>query len=471
MPERPQRIGIYCRLSYTEDGDEEKVDRQERDCRELAGKLRWPVSDRHVFKDNNRSAWQRHRKRPGWDCMLTAVENDEIDGVVVYHGDRLIRQPWDLELLLKLADDRQLALASPSGVRDLNNEDDRFILRIEAAQACRESANTSRRVRRGLKARAGQGLPRPGGTRAFGFERDNITIREAEAEVIREAAARILAGQSLYSVTRWANTKTRTPTGGRWETTAFRDMLVRPRHAGLLVVDEEFREAAWLPVIERATWEMLRVVLQRRRKSSNQGQEFVLKYLLSNIARCGSCDEALTVTNTGGRHRKTPGRAYRCDNPECERRVRRSVPHLDAYVEGRVLRILNDPAFLDRLHQEMDAPGTVAEIASLEQRRAEAKQQLENLADFPGLDAAMVARSLGSFDRKIEELRAQMAATERQRTLSRLAGVTREQWAAEPLDVRRATVRWLVTVRVHRTEVRGRGFDPATVDVTPIDAA
>ena len=128
MPERPQRVGIYCRLSYTEDGDEEKVDRQEGDCRDLAGKLRWSVSDLHVFKDNNRSAWQRHRKRPGWDCMLAAVENDEIDGVVVYHGDRLIRQPWDLELLLQLADDRHLALASPSGVRDLNNEDDRFSL-------------------------------------------------------------------------------------------------------------------------------------------------------------------------------------------------------------------------------------------------------------------------------------------------------------------------------------------------------
>ena len=90
--------------------------------------------------------------------MLQALEAGEIDAIIVYHGDRLMRQPYDLEKLLSVAESKGIRLASPSGVRDLDSPDDRFILRIEVAQACRESDNTSRRVIRALKARAEKGL-------------------------------------------------------------------------------------------------------------------------------------------------------------------------------------------------------------------------------------------------------------------------------------------------------------------------
>lgn len=155
-----ERAAIYTRLSWAPDGSVEKVDRQEDDCRDLASRIGWTVSERHVYKqDNHASAWKRDRKRPGWEAMLKAVEAGEIDSIIVYHGDRLIRQPWDLELLLRLAEDRRIHLASVSGVRDLSSTDDQFVLRIEAAQACKSSADTSRRVKRGWQARAKKGLP------------------------------------------------------------------------------------------------------------------------------------------------------------------------------------------------------------------------------------------------------------------------------------------------------------------------
>ncbi|MCX4575534.1 recombinase family protein [Streptomyces sp. NBC_01571] len=47
--------------------------------------------------DDNRSAWQRNRKRPGWDEMPKAMGEGEVRHVVVYHPDRLMRQPKDLE--------------------------------------------------------------------------------------------------------------------------------------------------------------------------------------------------------------------------------------------------------------------------------------------------------------------------------------------------------------------------------------
>ena len=69
-----QLAAIYCRLSWAPDGSVEKVDRQEEDCRKLAERLDWTVSEEHVYKqDNHASAWKRTRRRKGWEAMLAAA--------------------------------------------------------------------------------------------------------------------------------------------------------------------------------------------------------------------------------------------------------------------------------------------------------------------------------------------------------------------------------------------------------------
>src|SRR5579859_7273863 len=105
------RAAIYCRISPIPDSDE-RLERQESDCRTLCERLEWQVV--RVFVDPKRSAWQRSRKRPAWDAMLQGVQDGTYDAIVVYHGDRLIRQPWDLEMLLSLASEKGVRLASPT---------------------------------------------------------------------------------------------------------------------------------------------------------------------------------------------------------------------------------------------------------------------------------------------------------------------------------------------------------------------
>nr|QIY96439.1 recombinase family protein [Streptomyces sp. S1D4-11] len=73
---------IYCRISHTKDEDQTGVDRQERICREIAEGLQFRVEAAHVYVDNNRSAWQRNRKRPGWEEMLRAMGEGEIRQLV-----------------------------------------------------------------------------------------------------------------------------------------------------------------------------------------------------------------------------------------------------------------------------------------------------------------------------------------------------------------------------------------------------
>ncbi|MEU4496025.1 recombinase family protein [Streptomyces sp. NPDC023998] len=79
------------------DDDQTGVERQERICRDVAERLGLIVDEDQVFVDNNRSAWQRKRKRPGWEALLAEANQGRIRHVLTYHPDRLMRQPRDLE--------------------------------------------------------------------------------------------------------------------------------------------------------------------------------------------------------------------------------------------------------------------------------------------------------------------------------------------------------------------------------------
>ena len=468
----PRNAAIYCRLSYAPDGSLEKVERQEADCRALAKQLGWTIRD--VYPDNSRSAWQRNRKRPQWDRMLADIKAGLVDGIIVYHGDRLMRQPKDLEQLLELADERQLRLASPSGTRDLDNEDHRYILRIEVAAACKSSADTSRRVKRASKARAEQGRPSGGGKRPFGYgvptgktgrtgrPLHDITQQvPEEAAVLRDAVDRLLAGHSKGAVVRWMNTVSTTTEGGRWNGRNLGHLLNNPRIAGLIEHDGQLHTAAWEPIVTRDQWEDVRALMARNGDTYGyHGRE--RRYLLAGAAECSGCGKGMSTKPSGGRNRKT-SRLYYCRNPQCPAQVSRNVEHLDEYVTGRVLRRLNEPGFLDQLHAADDQPGIGAEIVALERRKDDARRTLEELADHPDVDPALLMLSLASFDRKITALRGQLATSARDRLLRRVAGISREAWDAEPVDVRAEVVRALFRVTVLPATWRGPGFDPDSV--------
>jgi site-specific DNA recombinase len=185
------------------------------------------------------------------------------------------------------------------------------------------------------------------------------------------------------------------------------------------------------------------------------------------VAVCPS-GHGLNTKPSGGRNRKT-ARLYWCRTPDCSTRVSRNVEHLDRYVSGRVLRRLNDPAFLASLDAERGDSGVSEQIGALERRKAAARDQLENLADLPeAVDPVLLARSLASFDRRIAELRERLESTNRVRLLRRMAGVSAEEWESTSLEIRSATVAAVFRVTVLPATWRGPGFDPACVRLDPV---
>lgn len=469
MTSSTPRAGIYCRLSLAVMGDTTHVDDQEKVCRRILPRDA-TVAFQHVYKDNSKSAWRRDRRRPDWDAMLEAIAAGELDIVAIYHGDRLVRQPRDLEDLIDVGAGQGITLVSPTGTYNLADPDHQMMLRWMVARAKNEVDNMSRRFKEGHRRRREQGLVRSGGRggRPFGFESDSVTHRKEEVALIRECAERILAGEGAGEIARdWNKRGLRTVTGGKWQHTTIKKMMQRPRLAGLMPDGESV--AAWEPVLDedrdvaREMWESVRAVLDGRAADFGYATN-ARTHLLSRIPICGPCGNPQEVRHNS-KNKDLIG--YGCTTSGCYK-THRSQEYLDGYVIGHVLELLNAPGFVGELESPADE-GVAAEIAGLEARKAETERQLEQLADNPSLKPDLIVRAIGRFDERIRELRARIAMSSRRRLLLEHAGLDEAGWERLPLGTRRALVQATYRITVWPVQKKGPGFEAETVEMVPVE--
>jgi site-specific DNA recombinase len=153
-----------------------------------------------------------------------------------------------------------------------------------------------------------------GGTRPFGFDDDRVTIRPAEAEAIRDATRRVLAGESLRSISLdWHTRGIVTPAGNRWRLSSIRRMLTSYRVAGVREHrGEPAAEAVWPPIVDREQHERLRaILLDPGRRTTGSAPR---AYPLRGLAVCGLCGRLLVSGPKAGPD-GTTRRGYRCGKP------------------------------------------------------------------------------------------------------------------------------------------------------------
>ena len=94
------RTCLYLRISTDKSGDGLGIERQREDCRKLAEQRGWTVVQEIV--ENNTSA--TIGPRPGFERLLQLMQGRQIDAVVVWHVDRLLRKMTDLERVIELVE-------------------------------------------------------------------------------------------------------------------------------------------------------------------------------------------------------------------------------------------------------------------------------------------------------------------------------------------------------------------------------
>ncbi|MEV6212718.1 recombinase family protein [Kitasatospora sp. NPDC051914] len=365
-----ESAAIYCRISHVNDEDQTGVERQERVCRDIAERLGLTVRDDRVFVDNNRSAWKRDRKRPGWNALLDEAREGGVRHILTYHPDRLMRQPRDLEELLQISDDHDITLHGEANQRNLADPDDRFFLRIEVAHACRSSDDTSRRLKTALIERAQDGKPHTG-KRRYGYDKSGTTIIPAEAEIVREIYERYLNGETITNIARDLNTrKLPTALGGEWNA-ANVTVVLRSRHvAGLRVFRGEVIGAGeWPAIIDRGLWDE---VQERRtlRAPAGRGRQVPKRfYLLRGVVTCKKC--GTQMKGSGGKY--LCNRVARVDSKRCYRAV--SAEPLESFVRDAAIRLLT----------KLDVTGrdTATALSDADREALEAdRQELTELKDM-----------------------------------------------------------------------------------------
>src|SRR6266508_3404750 len=202
MAKQQLTAGIYARISYVHraDGTQERlgVERQVPPCRELARRKGWTVVE-PVYEDNDLSAYSG-KHRPGYEQLLEDAKARRVNIIVAWHADRLTRQPTENEALIELAERHGIQLATVTGEHDLATPSGRLHFRMLGSIARYESEHRAERLRLKWQEVARAGRPKGGGLRPFGFEPDKVTVNEAEAALLREAAERVLAGDGPYAV-------------------------------------------------------------------------------------------------------------------------------------------------------------------------------------------------------------------------------------------------------------------------------
>jgi site-specific DNA recombinase len=471
------RAALYARISREDVGNVDNTDIQIEECTDYIAREGW----QHVatFVDNNASAYSEYAHRPDYERLLGYIRANKVDLVVVTEPSRLNRRLWNSISLFQLAattDFKWIKTTDGKGGFDLSTPEGRDNAINAAMEAERESRRLGERQRRKKRRQAQEGKYN-GGPRAYGYEPDGVTIRESEAQVLREAARRLIDGESARSIVADLRKRgVKTATGRDWAPTTISHLFESPRICGFRTHHGVLYPAEWPAIISRADWEKIQLLRQAR--ASAEAPVLARRYLLTGIAVCGVCGTPLLGQNW---HRDGAViRKYRCPKDELYSRrggcgtVFRQAEPLEQLVTEAVLRALSSPRMLVAVSTQAND----SELRTLVDEERADEAQLEELKvawanRVRGLTLQDMLSMKAMIEENMEARRRKMAFMQSGQVLARIpfGASMREVWENADLDFRRDLIRLVVekvVVLPGRTYQRWQGkyrFDPSLVQI------
>jgi site-specific DNA recombinase len=455
------RAAIYTRVSSDPNGRGRSVGEQEADCRAVAEREGWDVV--RVFCDNDRSASRYSKKaRPAYSELSAFVASGSCEVLVTWEASRFQRDLEDYVRLRELCRSENVLWSYSGRTYDLSRTDDRMTTGLDALLAERESDVARDRILRTVRANAAKG--RPHGRIPFGYERQYNpatgelvaqVVKESEASLIREAAARFLAGEVPYKIAKDFNRRgIPTSHSGAWDTTRIRRLLTNPTYIGQRGHKGDLTAATWPPILDEVSFRQCAArFADPDRKKFWGGSGF--KYLLTYIARCGVCGAGVRA----GAPRGLP--TYICNDSFC---IARKIEPVDELITKLVIARLNRPDAAT-----LFAPVQDEGLHQLLEEAAEKRARLDSFYEAAAL-GEITPTALGRVEGRLLD---EIATLERRvqrvnvpTALYDLIGQADRTWPTLELSQQREVIKTLMDIRLLKTVPGTRPLRPESVEVT-----
>ena len=457
------RAAVYCRISTDKVGAGINAAGQQADCRPLADSLGWTVGE--VFTDNDISAYSG-KPRPAYRRMLDAIRAGRVDAVLAWHTDRLHRSPTELEEYIGVCEPRSVPThCVKAGPLDLTTPSGRLVARQLGAVARYEVEHMAERIR-SQKAKATAAGQWTGGGRPFGYSRDGMALVSAEADAIKDGVRRVLAGESVYAITKAWQATVPPVRGGTWHAQNVHRVLTRPRNAGLAAHHGEVVGAgSWPAIVSEDEHRAVCAILKDPKRSTYSGVRS-LKWVGSGLYRCGRCGADLRSASASSRDGSLR-RIYRCRTGS---HTNVNAERLDEFVLATVCEVLD---------REGAGLLPVADREATAELHAEAntlRARLDEVGDMLGdgeLTRAQYARQRERIESKLDAVTEQLATTQ---TGSALDGVATAEtpsaaFLAQTVARQRAVIDAIMTVTILSAKPgrlpKGVAFDYSRVRIEP----
>lgn len=489
------RLAIYVRLSEGKDTSV-SIARQQEALEEYIATLGGKYNRATDYYEDYDISAKGTEYRPAAEELLARIQNEEIDGCVVWEFARFMRTVRESHIASAVMRDHACELYSFEERALTLYGPGRIMLEFAAEQAEKELQRISARTKDAWAFTAKHGHHRavaPFGMRKFEVPstirgrvaplhrltpddepRDHLGGR-TPAEVLREAARRVVDGDSLHSICMgWNRDGIRTMTGGLWLTSTLSHQLHNPQLAGFVTSHGEVlldEDGAPLRLYEALfsedLWADLQAELANRFKGTRRARN---ESLLRGLVRCGRCGGPMSMN---GSKKAYASHSFH-PSYNCPRKSMTGVgcvgnsttaSKTEAFVVEAALAVLADPQLRVAEH-DVTAAARLAREAENEQATARLRAALDRLdrqralGELDDLDGERrYAKLKAEFVQELAELKA--AAPRRVRRTAPVLVADACQSLAEAFDaLPRARQTSVLSTLIERVDVlasAGRG--------------
>jgi DNA invertase Pin-like site-specific DNA recombinase len=478
---------LYARISDDREQDEKGVRRQIKLERALVATRGGTIVMERI--DNDISA-SKGKHRPGYEDIMAAAAAGLLTHIVVPHTSRLWRnrkERADGIERLKAAGVSVIAVKGPE--LDLSTAYGRGMADLVGAFDSMEGEVKGERVRWKVEELAEAGAIGNGGNRPYGYRRIFVgegrhrkilrdEVDEVEAEIIREIAKRLLAGDTKNSVITWLNGEgIPTSTGGMWSAQGLHVLMRRARLAGFREHHDKITvKAVWPKIIERETHEQLRTLLDARQPPT--GFPTGRQHYLTGSLFCDRCLAAGVGKNPGRMkvHSRQRGeQRYRCLPKNMGGCAGREINlmELEKLVDKYMVGRLGDPKTLRELAQRestrKDNSRALVDRIEADERRLALLQAQMNAEDAPEDELPELVTSVRVIRRRMAQAREELS---RVMDVPAVAGEALAdlavRWPSLSVDRKCSLLRTFVErIIIGPAKPGPIRFDPARVDIVP----